>query len=122
MLTGVLIVNSVMHAFIAISSYALAQIDEQADAANMLFLGMFIADKERLKVDTGGLGFSRILVAVVAKIPAIWVKTSLFAITYDFICAKQKMATVMAVGLAWYTIVPAIVPTATLLLPLTSGS
>jgi len=50
-------------------------VEEQADAANLLFLGKALAG-DGIKPDIGGNGLSRMTMGLLTKLPMIWVKTS----------------------------------------------
>lgn len=107
-LTALLVLCFALHGFgVAIGTYDVAGADPviAAESANLLFLAKALMAKD-CRAKYGGL--VRLFVAPVVKVPMLWMKTSLFALSYDKMDDSSRKSMLLAILLAWYGFLPVV--------------
>lgn len=74
------------------------------DAANLLFVEKLVT-RDRLEVS-----LVRGFAAVTSKMPMLWCKVSLLAVSYDYMSYPVKRSMIIAIGLSFYATMPVMLP------------
>lgn len=104
-LSGLLIVSCVSHGCAAALFWSARRPDEQADAANLLFLGKALPVETRAK-EVCGQGLSRMGMSFFTKAPFIWSKTTYLAVCISCMNNAQIRTGMVGIALAWYAVAP----------------
>lgn len=105
MLIWLVVFSCVVHTEFAWLSYSDHVMDEQADAANLLFLGSRFAKTERQEL---GFSITRIGTMLCIKVPLLYFKTSMAMMLWPCLKPVGRLQHISAIMLGWYSCKPAI--------------